>query len=66
MNWTWRYEAADGTVVDGPEAGLFTSQSDAETWLGLNWQQLSEAGAVQVSLLNDDKVEYTMPLTAEA
>ncbi len=54
MNWTWRYESADGTVLEGPEAGLFTSQSDAETWLGLNWKQLSEAGVTQVSLLADD------------
>lgn len=65
MNWTWRYEAADGTVVDGPDAGTFSSQSDAETWLGLNWQALAEAGATQVTLLNDDKAEYTMPLTTE-
>jgi hypothetical protein len=60
MPWTWRYEKADGAVVNG--AGLqeviFASQGDAENWLGENWRGLLEAGVDQVTLLDDDHKEY--------
>ena len=36
MAWTWQFETADGTLV--PSRGVpretFTSQGDAESWLG--------------------------------
>ena len=69
MVWTWRYESADGTplaeLTGAPEAEPFGSQSDAETWLGTAWRELLDAGAAQVTLLDDDRVEYTMPLTPD-
>jgi hypothetical protein len=60
MPWTWRYEKADGAVVDGVslQEATFASQGDAESWLGENWRGLLEAGVDQVTLLDDDRREY--------
>ena len=60
MPWTWRYEKADGAVVNGAglQEAIFASQGDAESWLGENWRALLEAGVDQVSLLDDDRKEY--------
>ena len=59
--WTWRYEP-DGTDADAPED--FTSQSDAESWLGEAWRRLAEAGVTGVILLHDgEKVYGPMPLS---
>jgi hypothetical protein len=66
MSWTWRLEAADGTVLNGPAAPTHPNQSDAESWLGEQWHELLEAGVAQVTLLEDGAVVYgPMPL-AEA
>jgi hypothetical protein len=62
MTWTWRYEDADGAAVSGPDE-TFTSQADAESWLGQTWRELLSGGAATVSLIEDDRVEYRMPLT---
>ena len=63
MPWSWRFEKADGRVVDG---GLpretFTTQADAETWLGESWRELADAGVDQVTLLEDDVEVYEMSL----
>lgn len=58
MIWTWRYEKADGTVLDEPAPERFTNKSDAESWLGESWRDLLEAGVHQVTLIEDDRVEY--------
>ncbi|HEY7264382.1 MAG TPA: hypothetical protein VH589_23230 [Trebonia sp.] len=60
MPWTWRYEKADGAVVNGAglQDAIFASQGDAESWLGENWRALLEAGVDQVILLDDDRREY--------
>jgi hypothetical protein len=60
MTWRWRYENADGGEVDGsllPQE-IFSSQADAESWLGENWQELLESGVEQVTLMDDDRIEY--------
>ncbi len=60
MAWTWRFEKADGTPAtsrDLPREN-FGSQSDAETWLGENWRGLLDAGVDQVTLLEENRVEY--------
>ena len=63
--WTWAYEDATGAPM--PEEGLgttaFPTQSDAESWLGETWRDLLDGGVQNVVLLEDDRVEYTMPLT---
>ncbi len=56
--WTWRYEDEQGAVVDGPIPQQFDNRSDAESWLGESWRELSEAGVHQVSLINDGNVVY--------
>ena len=60
MVWTWRLEQADGTPATGGglPAETFTSQGDAENWLGENWRMLLAAGVDQVTLLEDTRVEY--------
>ncbi len=59
MAWRWRFESAQGGPVvldyDLPE---FSSQSDAESWLGEVWRELADAGAVAATLLEDDRVAY--------
>jgi hypothetical protein len=61
MTWTWRFEDADGGSVAGPEEA-FTSQSDAESWLGQAWRELAASGAAVATLVEDDRVEYRMSL----
>ena len=61
MAWTWRYEDAAGQQVDGP-AEAFSSQSDAESWLGQHWRDLVSTGAVSAVLVEDERVEYRMAL----
>jgi hypothetical protein len=61
MTWTWRYEDADGGSVAGPEE-TFTSQADAESWLGQTWRELVGTGAATAMLVEDDRVEYRMSL----
>ena len=60
-SWTWSYEP-DGTEAEAAET--FTSQSDAESWLGEAWRRLAEAGVTGVTLLHDGaKVYGPMPLS---
>ncbi|MEZ5115481.1 MAG: hypothetical protein R2737_04355 [Candidatus Nanopelagicales bacterium] len=62
MDWTWRYERADGTVVtDLPEAAVtegFPNQSEAESWVGETWRDLLDGGVDAVTLLEGDRVVY--------
>ncbi|MEO6700958.1 MAG: hypothetical protein ABI140_19035 [Jatrophihabitantaceae bacterium] len=61
MSWTWEYEP-DNT--EAAESGSFTSQSDAESWLGEAWRNLAELGVAGVSLVHDGKHVYgPMPLS---
>jgi len=61
MPWNWRYEGPDGQPVAGP-AESFSNQADAESWIGQAWQELAETGVVAVSLMEDDRLDYTMSL----
>jgi hypothetical protein len=60
MTWTWQFEKEDGTAVISPELSkeTFSSQGDAESWLGENWRGLLDSGVDQVSLMEDGRVEY--------
>lgn len=63
--WTWQLDTEAGEIAD-LEVPTFTSQSDAESWIGEVWRELAEGGAVQASLLQDDHVVYgPMSLLAE-
>ncbi|HEX6967711.1 MAG TPA: hypothetical protein VF174_02625 [Micromonosporaceae bacterium] len=61
MAWSWRYEGADGQPVNGPTE-TFSSQSDAESWIGQTWRDLAGTGVATVVLVEDDRVEYRMSL----
>jgi hypothetical protein len=61
MPWSWRYENVDGQPVSGP-LETFSSQADAESWIGQEWRALAESGVGQVVLLEDDRVDYRMSL----
>jgi hypothetical protein len=59
MTWTWQLEKEDGTVVTGREPKeTWSSQGDAENWLGEHWPSLVKAGIDQVTLMEDGRVEY--------
>ncbi|MFY9916306.1 MAG: hypothetical protein WAK18_16660 [Nocardioidaceae bacterium] len=67
MGWTWRIEDRESAPAalhfEMPD---FSSQSDAESWLGEVWRELAAAGAEQATLLEDDRVVYgPMSLAAE-
>jgi hypothetical protein len=61
MPWSWRYEDVDGKSVDGP-AETFSSQADAESWIGQEWRQLQASGVGTVTLVEDERVDYQMSL----
>lgn len=60
MTWAWQLEKADGTPATGRDLPreTWTSQGDAESWLGENWPSLLKAGVDQVTLTEDGRVEY--------
>ena len=60
MDWRWRFERSDGTVIE-PDVVLeepWPSQADAETWLGEHWRLLLDAGVDQVVLMELDREVY--------
>jgi hypothetical protein len=61
MPWSWRYENVDGQPVAGPTE-TFSSQADAESWIGQEWRALAESGVAQVVLVEEDRVDYRMSL----
>ena len=59
MAWTWRYEKTDSSPVTLEDtAPTFSSQADAESWIGEEWEQLLKAGVDGVTLLEDDREVY--------
>ncbi|MEU6751896.1 hypothetical protein ABZ914_37245 [Spirillospora sp. NPDC046719] len=61
MAWNWRLEKADGRTV-GTSEETFTTQSDAESWLGENWRSLRAGEVDKVTLLDGETVVYEMSL----
>lgn len=59
MAWMWRFEKADGTEVEpAVQPEEFTTQGDAESWIGEVWKDLLEGGADQVVLFEGDQKVY--------
>ena len=62
--WTWRLEDSRGTEVTtepgttAAEAPGFTSQGDAESWIGEVWHDLLDEGVDQVSLFEAGRQVY--------
>lgn len=65
MAWSWRYEGPDGKPATGP-VETFSSQADAESWIGQAWRQLADSGVTTVVLVDGDRVEYRMSLLPAA
>ena len=57
MSWRWRYLDADAGQAPGPDV-TFDDQTEAEEWLGVQWQGLLEDGVVAVTLMAGDSVVY--------
>ncbi|MCX5152098.1 MULTISPECIES: hypothetical protein [unclassified Streptomyces] len=67
MVWTWRFEKVDGTeTAPAVEPEEFTTQGDAEAWIGEVWKDLLDGGAEQVTLFEDDTQIYVMSLRSAA
>ncbi len=58
MSWTWTYDSA----AEGLPSETFSSQSDAESWIGESWRELLDAGVHNVTLVHDGTPGYTMSL----
>ena len=57
MSFRWRYLDAEACQAPGPDV-TFNNQTDAEEWLGVQWQGLLEGGVVAVTLMAGDSVVY--------
>lgn len=62
MSWAWIFLKADGSLAEqNSVAGRqiqFTSQSDAETWIGEAWRELAAADVEAVTLEEDGNFVY--------
>ena len=59
--WWWRLEdetGAEVAVPDDYDGQRFTSQADAESWVGEIWSELAGEGVAQVTLLEHERVVY--------
>ena len=60
--WHWRLVDAAGAEVaatdEGPDGRRFSSQSDAETWVGEFWRDLVDQGVDAVTLMEGDREVY--------
>ncbi|AOR29720.1 hypothetical protein BFF78_00175 [Streptomyces fodineus] len=66
MVWTWRFEKADGSETASPvEPEEFTTQGDAEAWIGEEWRALLDGGVDQVRLFEDDTEIYPAPMSLQ-
>jgi len=63
MTWRWQFEKSDGspttvTATAGLAETEWSSQADAESWIGESWPALLEAGVDQVVLVDDARIVY--------
>ncbi|MEV3920529.1 hypothetical protein [Actinomadura coerulea] len=61
MAWSWRLEKADGRTI-GMSEETFSTQADAESWLGENWRGLRTEEVDKVTLLDGETIVYGMSL----
>lgn len=51
--WEWRFDDAEGRAVDRPVSPVFTTQYDAEQWIGEHWRALAAQGVRTATLLHE-------------
>ncbi len=51
--WEWALEDVDGRKLPQPLSPVFTTQFDAEQWIGEHWRELATQGAAVARLLHD-------------
>jgi len=51
--WEWRFDDAQGQAVDRPVSPVFTTQYDAEQWVGEHWRALAAQGVHTATLLHE-------------
>jgi hypothetical protein len=56
--WWWQLLDADGRVITPVERNEFPTRSDAESWLGEAYPDLSEDGVSSVTLFEGDREVY--------
>lgn len=59
--WEWVLHDDGDRRLDASLSPVFTTQYDAEQWIGEHWRQLVAAGAV-IATLHHDGVQATPPL----
>lgn len=58
-DWTWQLVDSQGTTVEHALGGsVFPTQSEAESWLGEEWETLLEDGVDAVNLAEDGTFVY--------
>ena len=61
--WEWRFDGADGKILDRPVSPVFTTQYDAEQWLGEHWRTLAAQGVQAAGLLHEGvQATPTLPI----
>ncbi|MCB7135495.1 hypothetical protein [Cellulosimicrobium marinum] len=63
--WVWQLDDAEGRPRTSPVSPVFTTQFDAEQWLGETWRSLAADG-VAVARLVHDGVQVTPPVELRA
>ncbi|GAB2474277.1 hypothetical protein [Xylanimonas ulmi] len=63
--WEWALVDEAGALLDPALSPVFTTQYDAEEWLGERWRSLAAGGAVEARLLHDG-APATAPLPLRA
>ncbi|MFI2751869.1 hypothetical protein ACGIF2_00365 [Cellulomonas sp. P22] len=53
--WAWELDDVDGRVLDRPVSPVFTTQYDAEQWIGEQWRTLAGQGVHAARLLHDGR-----------
>lgn len=51
--WEWVLLDGAGQRLEPSLSPVFTTQYDAEEWLGERWRQLASAGAAEARLMHD-------------
>ncbi|MDM8086041.1 hypothetical protein QUV83_14800 [Cellulomonas cellasea] len=51
--WAWELDDVDGRALDRPISPVFTTQFDAEQWIGEQWRTLAQQGVHSARLLHD-------------